>query len=96
MVSRLVIVMGSSYAKLDVSCGTWGSRLSARRIASETLRRASGPVYAGSWSTAAPGWIPAVVMWNPAIGFFSRVERPNAFTTWREADEASRFLRADG
>jgi hypothetical protein len=35
-------------------------------------------------------------MWNPAIGFFSRVERPNAFTTWREADEASRFLRADG
>ena len=42
------------------------------------------------------GWIPAVVMWDPATGFFSRVEGPDAFTTWHEADEASRFLRADG
>jgi hypothetical protein len=29
-------------------------------------------------------------------GLFARVHGPDAFTTFAEADEASRFLRADG
>ena len=38
------------------------------------------------------GWVPYVVSWDRATGRFSRVEGPDAFTTWEEA-EASRFLR---
>lgn len=30
--------------------------------------------------------------WDPETGIFTRVEGPDAFTTWGEAEEASRFL----
>jgi len=42
------------------------------------------------------GWLPAVWTWDKRTGFFDHVEGPDTFTTWREADEASRFLRVDG
>jgi hypothetical protein len=73
-----------------------------RRIFSETLRPTSGPVYAGLVLDAAPTsrWRvvadPLVVIRNAETGIFHHVEGPDAFTTWHEADEASRFLRADG
>ena len=37
-------------------------------------------------------WIPAVVTWDPASGEFARGEGPRGFETWREAEEAGRFL----
>src|SRR5215510_33927 len=40
------------------------------------------------------GWVPAVWMRDPRTGFFDHVAVPDTFTTWREADEALRFLRA--
>jgi hypothetical protein len=36
------------------------------------------------------GWVPCVVSWDPETGRFTRVEGPDAFTTWSEAKEASR------
>jgi hypothetical protein len=42
------------------------------------------------------GWVPSVLTWDPVTGLFERVDGPDAFTTWREADEASRFRRVDG
>jgi hypothetical protein len=47
------------------------------------------------FSLACGGWVPAVVTRDPETGFFHRVERPDAFTRWRENDEASRFLRPE-
>ena len=35
------------------------------------------------------GWLPCAIAWDPETGRFTRLE---AFTTWREAEEASRFL----
>ena len=37
-------------------------------------------------------WIPAVVTWNRETGLFARIEGPRGFETWREAEEAGRFL----
>src|SRR5262245_45186555 len=42
------------------------------------------------------GWVPAILTRNVTTGFLTVVEGPDAFTTGYEADEASRFLRADG
>ena len=42
------------------------------------------------------GSVPAIWTRAPDTGFFIWVEGPDTFTTWREADEASKFLRADG
>jgi|SRR5215471_7319024 len=39
------------------------------------------------------GWVPAVIERDSDTGIVQRGEGPNAFATWREADEASRFLR---
>ena len=39
------------------------------------------------------GWVPCVVRWDPETGRFTRVEGPDGFSTWEEAEEASRFLR---
>lgn len=44
------------------------------------------------FSLARAGWIPCVVTWDAETGEFARVEGPNGFATWREAEEASRFL----
>jgi hypothetical protein len=41
------------------------------------------------------GWVPVVATQDPETGIFHHVEGPDAFTTWHEADEASRFLRVD-
>ena len=38
-------------------------------------------------------WIPCVSGWDPVTGRFTHVEGPDGFTTWREAEEASRFLK---
>jgi hypothetical protein len=38
-------------------------------------------------------WIPSVIAWDSETGRFTRVEGPDGFTTWEEAEEASRFLR---
>ena len=35
--------------------------------------------------------IPCVIAWEVETGEFQRVERPEGFTTWEEADEASGF-----
>jgi hypothetical protein len=48
------------------------------------------------FSLALGGWVPAVLMRDPATGLFSRIEGPKPFPTFAEADEASRFLSADG
>ena len=45
------------------------------------------------FSLAHAGWIPSVLTWDRATGIFTRVDGPEAFTTWREAEVASRFLR---
>jgi hypothetical protein len=37
-------------------------------------------------------WIPCVIAWDPETGEFRRAERAEGFTTWEEADGASRFL----
>jgi len=37
-------------------------------------------------------WIPCVIRWDAETGEFRRVEGPEGFATWEEADEASRFL----
>ena len=41
------------------------------------------------------GWVPAITVRQPD-GTVLHVEGPDAFTTWHEANEASRFLRVDG
>lgn len=33
-----------------------------------------------------------MIAWDPETGRFTRVEGPDGFTTWQEAEEASRFL----
>lgn len=45
------------------------------------------------FSFALDDWVPCVVTWEAETGAFWRVEGPDAFTTWNEAEEASRFLR---
>jgi hypothetical protein len=37
-------------------------------------------------------WLPCVITWDPETSEFRRVEGPEGFTTWEEADEASGFL----
>jgi len=61
-----------------------------------------GGSHAGAASTIAPffsltraAWVPAVVTWDPVAGEFRRVEAPRGCAGYREAVEASRFLRAD-
>jgi hypothetical protein len=44
------------------------------------------------FSLARGAWIPCVIWWDPETEYFHRVEGPDGFTTWGEADEASRFL----
>jgi len=44
------------------------------------------------FSLALRGWVPCVVSWDPTTGRFTRVEGPDGFTTWEEAEEASGFL----
>jgi hypothetical protein len=53
-----------------------------------TPRLAPAPYY----SFIRHGWVPCVVAWDPETGRFTRVEGPDAFTTWGEAEEASPFL----
>jgi hypothetical protein len=45
------------------------------------------------FSLEAGGWIPRV-SWRDDDGTIHMIDGPGAFTTWREADEASRFLVA--
>ena len=40
-------------------------------------------------------WIPCAIAWDSETGQFTRVEGADAFTTWEEAEEASRFLQVD-
>ncbi|MBI3827305.1 MAG: hypothetical protein HY294_15030 [Candidatus Rokubacteria bacterium] len=54
--------------------------------------RSSYPCY----SFALAAWIPCVVGWDPETGVLERVEGPVGFPTWREAQEASRFLARAG
>jgi hypothetical protein len=42
------------------------------------------------FSLSRAAWIPCVIAWDPENGEFRRVEGPESFTTWEEADEASR------
>jgi hypothetical protein len=37
-------------------------------------------------------FVPQLISWDPESGEFTRVEGPNGFETWGEAEEASRFL----
>ncbi len=34
-------------------------------------------------------FVPCVVTWNPETGEFTRVEGPEGFATWEEAEEVS-------
>src|SRR5262245_14999867 len=43
------------------------------------------------FSLSRAAWTPCVIAWDPATGEFRRVEGPEGFTTWEEADEASGF-----
>jgi len=59
-----------------------------------------GGSHAGAASTIAPffslaraAWVPAVVTWDSVTGEFRRVEGPLDLASYREAAEASRFLR---
>jgi hypothetical protein len=53
---------------------------------------AAGRVIRAPWfSLAAGGFVPRVT-WHDADGTIHIVDGPDAFTTWREAEEASRFL----
>lgn len=38
-------------------------------------------------------WVPCVVSWDAETGRFTRVESPDGFATWDEAEAASRFLQ---
>jgi hypothetical protein len=44
------------------------------------------------YSLSRRAWIPCVVRWDAESGEFTRAEGPDGFATWREAEEASRFL----
>lgn len=51
----------------------------------------AGQVIRAPWSSlAAGGWVPRVI-WHAADGIMQLVDGPDAVTTWREAEEASRF-----
>jgi hypothetical protein len=45
-----------------------------------------------NFSLALAAWIPCALTGDPDTGEFRGVEGPDGFTTWDEADEASRFL----
>jgi hypothetical protein len=47
---------------------------------------------AAYFSLARAAWIPCVIAWDAENGEFQRVEGPEWFTTWGEADEAGRSL----
>ena len=52
------------------------------------------------FSLALRGWVPCVVSWDPETGRFTRVEGPDGFTTWEEAEvpreRPSTFLTREG
>jgi len=49
------------------------------------------PTYSPWFSLEACGWTPRV-SWRDDDGTIHMIDGPDAFTTWREAEEASRFL----
>jgi hypothetical protein len=44
------------------------------------------------FSLSRAAWIPCVIAWDAETGEFRRDKGPEGLTTWKEADEASRFL----
>lgn len=48
----------------------------------------NGPYF----SLARNAWIPCVVRWDGKTGELVRVEGPDGFTSWQEAEEAGWFL----
>ena len=53
-----------------------------------------GATLAALQRTSSGGFV-ARVSWRDPDDTIHIVDRPDAFTTWREADEASRFLAPD-
>ena len=59
------------------------------------MSRRPGPIAAPFFSLTRAAWIPYVYAWETVTGEFRGVEGPHGFETYREAVEASRFLRVD-
>jgi hypothetical protein len=51
------------------------------------------PTPAPRFSLLRAAWMPYALTWNPETGALRGVEGPRGFATYREAMEASRFLR---
>jgi hypothetical protein len=52
------------------------------------MRTTNAPYF----SLARAAWIPCVVAWDEETGESYWIEEPDGFTTWREAEDAGRFL----